>query len=70
MRKALDLIQERKELVGEELSLQMGRPITYSVKEIETMENGEKSCLPPGRLRRGFRAYRWPQRGRLQKTHS
>lgn len=36
--KALALVQERKVKLGEELTMQMGRPIAYSVKEIETMQ--------------------------------
>jgi acyl-CoA reductase-like NAD-dependent aldehyde dehydrogenase len=36
--KALALVQERKVTLGEELTMQMGRPIAYSVKEIETMQ--------------------------------
>ncbi|OJJ50626.1 hypothetical protein ASPZODRAFT_137781 [Penicilliopsis zonata CBS 506.65] len=37
IQKALDLIEERKERLAHELTAQMGRPIAYSVKEIETM---------------------------------
>lgn len=36
--KALGLIQERKMKLGRELTEQMGRPISFSHKEIETMQ--------------------------------
>ncbi|TPX12995.1 uncharacterized protein E0L32_006640 [Thyridium curvatum] len=36
--KGLQLIQERKEGLGRELTTQMGRPITFASKEIETMQ--------------------------------
>lgn len=36
--KALELIQERKGQLGEELTIQMGRPIAYGTKEIETLQ--------------------------------
>ncbi|KAL1625878.1 hypothetical protein SLS56_007117 [Neofusicoccum ribis] len=36
--KALSIIHDRKELLGRELTMQMGRPINYSTKEIDTMQ--------------------------------
>ncbi|QRD92616.1 Aldehyde/histidinol dehydrogenase [Aspergillus flavus] len=36
--KALGLIQERKQSLGEELTVQMGRPIAFGAKEVETMQ--------------------------------
>lgn len=36
--KALAIVQERKMELGRELSEQMGRPISFSHKEIETMQ--------------------------------
>ncbi|KAH8893988.1 aldehyde dehydrogenase [Thozetella sp. PMI_491] len=62
--KALALIQERKMPLGKELSEQMGRPIAYSHKEIETMQKradylldiAEEALAPlPGRPEAGFR---------------
>jgi acyl-CoA reductase-like NAD-dependent aldehyde dehydrogenase len=64
--KGLALIQERKEQLGIELTAQMGRPITYSVKEIETLQKRADYLLEiaeesletiPGRAEAGFR--RW-----------
>ena len=64
--KALSLIQQRKEQLGLELTTQMGRPIAYSVKEIETMQKradyllriAEDALLDiPGQKEPGFR--RW-----------
>ncbi|OQE10690.1 hypothetical protein PENFLA_c081G06425 [Penicillium flavigenum] len=63
--KALCLIQERKHQLGEELTLQMGRPISFGVKEIEieTMQKradyllsiAEESLSPlPGQPEQGF----------------
>ncbi|KAL4953576.1 Aldehyde/histidinol dehydrogenase [Aspergillus filifer] len=63
---ALDLIQQRKEQLGEELTLQMGRPIAYGVKEVETMQKRaiyllsivEDALQPlPGQPEAGF--WRW-----------
>lgn len=62
--KALALIQERKMELGRELSEQMGRPIAYSHKEIETMQKradylldiAEEALAPlPGRPESGFK---------------
>ncbi|KAF7554609.1 hypothetical protein G7Z17_g2794 [Cylindrodendrum hubeiense] len=62
--KALALIQERKMELGRELSEQMGRPIAYSHKEIETMQKradylldiAEEALAPlPGRAESGFK---------------
>lgn len=36
--RALRLIDDRKELLGRELTLQMGRPIAYSTKELDTTQ--------------------------------
>lgn len=64
--RALQTIQERKHDLGQELTLQMGRPISYSVKEIETMQKRAKYLFSiadgslqdvPGQLEEGFR--RW-----------
>jgi len=64
--RALDLIQQRKHDLGRELSVQMGRPITYSYKEIETMQLRAKFLLDiseealsdiPGREEGGFRRF-------------
>ncbi|KAK7725555.1 hypothetical protein SLS63_008009 [Diaporthe eres] len=62
--KALALIQERKIELGRELSEQMGRPISFSHKEIETMQKwadylleiAEAALSPiPGRPEPGFK---------------
>ncbi|KAK7414836.1 hypothetical protein QQX98_006351 [Neonectria punicea] len=62
--KALALIQERKMELGREISEQMGRPIAYSHKEIETMQKradylldiAEEALAPlPGRPESGFK---------------
>ncbi|KAF4909508.1 putative oxidoreductase YxbG [Colletotrichum viniferum] len=64
--RGLKLIQERKHDLGRELSQQMGRPIAYSHKEIETMQKradyfldiAEESLRDiPGRPEAGFK--RW-----------
>ncbi|KJK67280.1 Aldehyde dehydrogenase family protein [Aspergillus parasiticus SU-1] len=64
--KALGLIQERKQSLGEELTLQMGRPIAFGAKEVETMQKradyllkvAEDALQPiPGQSEAGFR--RW-----------
>lgn len=64
--KALNIIQERKMDLGRELTDQMGRPIAFSHKEIETMqkradyllETAEESLASlPGKEEEGFR--RW-----------
>ena len=64
--KALALIQERKMDLGRDLSEQMGRPISYSHKEIETMQKRADYLLDiaeealaslPGRSESGFK--RW-----------
>jgi acyl-CoA reductase-like NAD-dependent aldehyde dehydrogenase len=63
---ALALVQERKVKLGEELTLQMGRPIAYSVKEIETMQKRANYLLQtaeealkdlPGIAEDGFMRY-------------
>lgn len=62
--KALAIIQERKMELGRELSEQMGRPISFSHKEIETMQKradylldiAEEALSPlPGRAEPGFK---------------
>ncbi|KAL4793101.1 Aldehyde/histidinol dehydrogenase [Aspergillus venezuelensis] len=72
---ALDLIQQRKEQLGEELTLQMGRPIAYGVKEVETMQKratylvsiAEDALQPlPGQPEAGFR--RWIEKEPLGPT--
>lgn len=64
--KGLGLIQERKEKLGLELSQQMGRPIAFSAKEIETMQKRAEYLLEisesalekiPGRPENGFIRY-------------
>lgn len=63
---ALQLIQARKHMLGKELTLQMGRPIACSVKEIDTMQKRANYLLNmaeealadiPGQQEQGFR--RW-----------
>ncbi|KAF2008966.1 aldehyde dehydrogenase [Aaosphaeria arxii CBS 175.79] len=60
----LSLIQKRKEELGRELSSQMGRPIAYSAKEIETMQKradylleiADEALKPiPGKEESGFK---------------
>lgn len=62
--KGLALIQDRKEQLGRELAEQMGRPITYGVKEIETMQKRADYLLEiteealeviPGKAEDGFK---------------
>lgn len=62
--KALAIIQKRKMELGRELSEQMGRPISFSHKEIETMQKradylleiAEEALSPiPGRPEPGFK---------------
>lgn len=64
--RALAIIQERKMGLGRELSEQMGRPVAYSHKEIETMQKRADYLLDtaagaladiPGREEAGFK--RW-----------
>ncbi|EXJ88127.1 hypothetical protein A1O1_05055 [Capronia coronata CBS 617.96] len=64
--KALDIIQERKEELGREITEQMGRPIAYSAKEIDTMQKRAKYLLDisnealediPGLPEAGFKRY-------------
>lgn len=66
VQKALRLIQDRKGQLAEELTLQMGRPIAFGVKEIETMQKradyllgiAEEALQPlQGQPEAGFR--RW-----------
>lgn len=38
VRDGLALIQQRKQQLADELTMQIGRPISYSAKEIETMQ--------------------------------
>ncbi|RDW91547.1 hypothetical protein BP5796_02712 [Coleophoma crateriformis] len=66
VKRGLALVQERKMKLGEELTQQMGRPIAYSHKEIETMQIRADYLLDtvddalkeiPGRPQAGFR--RW-----------
>ena len=63
---ALALIQQRKHELGRELSTQMGRPVAYSHKEIETMQKRADYLLSiteealatiPGRDEQGFKRY-------------
>lgn len=62
----LALIQQRKLDLGRELSLQMGRPVAYSHKEIETMQKRadyllgiaqEALATIPGNEEEGFERY-------------
>ncbi|ETS76932.1 hypothetical protein PFICI_10806 [Pestalotiopsis fici W106-1] len=64
--KALALVQERKMDLGRELSEQMGRPIAFSHKEIETMQKRadylldivQEALAPiPGREESGFKRF-------------
>lgn len=64
--RACALIQERRMELGHELSLQMGRPVAFSHKEIETMQKRADYLLDmaedsladiPGRPEAGFK--RW-----------
>jgi acyl-CoA reductase-like NAD-dependent aldehyde dehydrogenase len=64
--RALGLIQERKMELGRELSEQMGRPVAFSHKEIETMQKRADYLISiaeesldsiPGRAEDGFQ--RW-----------
>lgn len=64
--RALKMIQERRMELGKELTMQMGRPIAYSHKEIETMQKRADYLLQtaeealrdiPGSPEAGFR--RW-----------
>ena len=64
--RGLDLIQQRKHDLGRELTVQMGRPIAYGHKEIETMQKRADYLLDtaedalrdlPGRPEAGFK--RW-----------
>ncbi len=64
--RALALIQERKMELGRELSQQMGRPVAFSHREIETMQKRASYLLDiaeealadlPGRAEPGFK--RW-----------
>lgn len=43
--RGLSLIQQRKESLGRELTEQMGRPIAFSHKEIETMQKRAQYLL-------------------------
>jgi acyl-CoA reductase-like NAD-dependent aldehyde dehydrogenase len=67
--KALKLLQDRKQELGRELTEQMGRPIAYGVKEIETMQKRADYLLDiaanalsdiPGRPEANFQ--RWIRR--------
>lgn len=73
--KALEIIQERKGQLGEELTLQMGRPIAYGAKEIETLQKradyllkiAEESLKPiPGCPEAGFQ--RWVEKDPIGPT--
>ncbi|KAI9372764.1 Aldehyde/histidinol dehydrogenase [Aspergillus egyptiacus] len=64
--KALDIISANKETLAQELSLQMGRPISYTGGEVDTMrmraehllEAAEESLKSvPGKAQNGFRRY-------------
>lgn len=64
--KALSLIEDRKEQLGRELTLQMGRPISFSTKEIDTMQKRARYLLStcedalaeiPGQPEAGFRRF-------------
>lgn len=66
VKRALQIIQDRKIELGKELTMQMGRPIAYSHKEIETMQKradylmdiaAEALAEIPGKPEEGFR--RW-----------
>ena len=62
----LAIIQQRKEELGRELTAQMGRPIAYSAKEIETMQKRADYLMEiaeealqtiPGRQEEGFKRF-------------
>lgn len=64
--KALALLQQRKDLLAEELTLQMGRPIAFGAKEVETMQKRADYLMAiaepslqtlPGQAEEGYR--RW-----------
>ncbi|KAE8152189.1 Aldehyde/histidinol dehydrogenase [Aspergillus avenaceus] len=64
--KALDLIDADKETLAQELTSQMGRPIAYCTKEIDTMRKradylmgiaGESLKDLPGQAEQGFRRF-------------
>ncbi|KAF2163486.1 hypothetical protein M409DRAFT_26098 [Zasmidium cellare ATCC 36951] len=73
--KALTLVQKRKEELGRELTAQMGRPIAYSKKKIETMQKRADYLLQtidaaleavPGVKEDGFE--RWVQKEPIGPT--
>ncbi|OQE26844.1 hypothetical protein PENSTE_c005G00048 [Penicillium steckii] len=70
--KALQLLQKQKNLLAEELTLQMGRPIAFGTKEIETMQKRADYLLAiaeqslPGQPEAGFR--RWIEKEPLGPT--
>ncbi|KAE8377367.1 Aldehyde/histidinol dehydrogenase [Aspergillus bertholletiae] len=64
--KALDIIDANKETLSKELTTQMGRPIAYSAKEIDTMRKRAEYLLSiaddslkniPGQEESGFRRF-------------
>lgn len=73
--KALQLIQERKGQLGEELTLQMGRPIAFGTNEVETMQKRADYLLAisedslqalPGQPEAGFQ--RWIEKEPIGPT--
>lgn len=73
--KALGLVQDRKEQLARELTEQMGRPIAFGAKEIETMQKradylmdtaAEALADIPGRTETGFQ--RWVSRDPVGPT--
>lgn len=73
--KAMGLFQKRKYLLAEELTLQMGRPIAFGAKEVETMQKradyllgiSEQALQPlPGQTEAGFQ--RWIEKEPLGPT--
>ena len=64
--KGLALAQQRRDQLSRELTVQMGRPIAYSLKEVETMQKRGDYLLDiaeealadmPGRAEKNFRRY-------------
>ena len=66
VKRALELLRERKDVLSKELTEQMGRPISYGTKEIETAAARGEYMLKisdealkdtPGEAERGFSRY-------------
>jgi acyl-CoA reductase-like NAD-dependent aldehyde dehydrogenase len=55
VKKALDLISEREDVLAKEITEQMGRPIAYTGKEVSTAEKAFEDT--PGEPEEGFKRY-------------